>query len=434
MKKNSSRFPNYLLPLLILFSFQCAVTSGMNVASGNNPSRVLKGNIKSVLFFKEGFQMSAPVIRLNSQEKLQLMFDDLDSDLKSYRYTIYHCKEDWSSSTDLQPIDYIDGYSEDNIDNFAYSFNTTVHYTHYTLSFPTANLRPRISGNYILSVYTENSSDPSFVWRFRVYETTPVGVTGTVHQANNLEDRLTRQQLEFTVNLNGSKLDNPGRNIKIVISQNDRQDNELRNLTPTFMRAESLEYSNNDAISFDGGNEFRAFDIKSLIYQTERIKSIEHNERGIQVNLLDDISRSRKNYSTEKDINGRMLIKSEDHAQNSEIEADYAWVRFSLPFQTFSGKGQVFLLGALTNWLMDENSILTYDFEKKCYSRELFLKQGYYEYLYIFKNQVTGEKDISYIEGSHWETENEYTIWVYYQGPGDLYDRLIAVQNLNSIH
>ena len=402
--------------------------------SPENGNQVLQPNIKTVLFFKEGFEMGAPVIRMNSAEKLKLTFDDLDADLKHYKFTILHCESDWSSSTDLRPNDYIDGFNEDNINDFAYSFNTTVHYTHYSLLFPTTNLKPRISGNYILLVYLDDPADPVFTWRFMVFESSPLGITGDVHQSNNMADRLTKQQIEFSINYNGMQIDNPGRNIKVVITQNDRQDNALRNIQPSFSRGESLDFSNNDAISFDGGNEFRSFDIKSLIYQTERIRTIRSDDKGFHVDLLDDARRTFKNYASEKDINGRKLIKSDDHAQNNEIEADYAWVNFTLPYQAMLSNGQIYLMGALTDWQFNENSIMSYNFEQKSYTRQLFLKQGFYNYMYIFKDKATNMYEISFIEGSHWETENEYTIWVYYRASGDLYDRLLVVQNLNSIH
>ena len=423
----------HLLIILIFCNFYNGFSANP-IPDPANGNMILKLNIKTVLLFKEGFELAAPVMRLKSEDKLKLTFDDLDADLKHYKFTILHCQSDWTTSSDLQSIDYIEGYNEDNIDDFAYSFNTTVHYTHYSLIFPTPGLKPKLSGNYILKVYIDDPADPVFSWRFMVFETSLLGVVGNIHQANNISDRLAKQQIEFTIHYNGMQVDNPGRNIKVVITQNDCQDNALRNVQPSFTRGESLEYSNNDAISFDGGNEFRSFDIKSLIYQTERIRTIQHDDKGIQVRLLDDTRRTFKNYSSEKDINGRKLIKNEDHAQNSEIEADYAWVYFTLPYQAMLSNGQIYLLGALTDWQLNENSLMSYNFEQKCYVRKLFLKQGHYDYLYLFKDKITNRSEISFIEGTHWETENEYTIWIYYQASGDLYDRLLAVQNLNSIH
>ena len=434
MKIHLNRFQWFQFLLIIFLGQSYTGFCSISFQSHGNDNLILKPNIKTVLFYKDGFELATPVLILNSPEKIKLSFDDLDADLKPYKFTIMHCESDWMPSTELQPIDYIDGYNEDNIDDFSYSFNTTVHYTHYSLIFPSANLKPKISGNYIIKVYISDPSEAIFTWRFMVLESTPLGISGNVHQANNIADRLTKQQIDFNINYNGMRVDNPGQNIKVVITQNERQDNSLRNIQPSFARGESLEYSNNDAISFDGGNEFRSFDTKSLIYQTERIRTIQRDESGIHVDLLNDTRRTFKNYATEKDINGRKLIKSEDHAQNSDIEADYAWVSFTLPYQAMLGNGEIFLMGALTDWQLNENSRMTYNFEQKSYVMRLLLKQGHYDYLYLFIDKISNQPDISLIEGSHWETENEYTIWVYYRSGGDLYDRLVGLQNLNSIH
>jgi hypothetical protein len=428
---HKSNLSPYLIIAVVVLILSAPFVSGQVPVKGNTVERP---NIKTVQFFKEGFEMGTPVMKLNSTDKLKLVFDDLDADLKPYKFTIVHCEADWTVSSDLFPRDYIEGFDEDNIDGFSYSFNTAVRYTHYSLVFPTQNLKPKLSGNYFIIVYTDDSGDPVFTWRFMVCENSPLAVEGQVHQANSISDRNSKQQIDFTIHYNGAQIDNPARSLKIVVTQNDRQDNVLSNIQPSFSRSETLDYTNNDAISFDGGNEFRAFDIKSLVYQTERIKKIEHTAEGYDVTLLDDAKRTLKNYASDKDINGRKLIKSDDNVRNSEIEADYAWVSFTLPFTPELANGQLYLLGALTDWQLDENSKMTYDYEKKSYVKKLLLKQGYYNYLYLFRNRSTNKSEIFWVEGNHWETENEYTIWVYYRGGADLYDRLLAIQNLNSIH
>ena len=96
--------------------------------------------------------------------------------------------------------------------------------------------------------------------------------------------------------------------------------------------------------------------------------------------------------------------------------------------------GQIYILGALTDWQLDESSKLIYNTDSKSYQLALLLKQGYYNYLYILKDYKTARSDVAFIEGSHWETENVYTIYVYYREAGGLYDRLIAQQNLGSGH
>ena len=388
--------------------------------------------VRTILFYKEGFEMSAPVMLLNSQERLVLSFDDLAEDLRQYRFTIRHCTADWSESSDLLPTDYIAGFGEDRIEDYSYSFNTTVSYIHYSLVFPTAGLRPKISGNYLLIVYPEDPGDPSFTRRFRVVETSPVGITGKIGQSVNIQDRLSRQEVDFTVSLNGMQVSDPVHDLKIMITQNDRWDNAVRNAKPRFVRPESLDFTFDERNTFNGGNEFRAFDTKSLVYRSERIGVILYDYSGIQVYLLDDPPRPLRNYVTDKDINGRMFIKNEDHATNSDIEADYTWIHFTLPVNAMLPDRTVHILGALTGWQINDSTRMDWDPAGKAYTKKILFKQGYYNYLYITRDKRTGATDEGFFEGNHWETENEYTVWVYYREPGGLYDRLIAVQNLNS--
>jgi hypothetical protein len=397
-------------------------------------SRVFRDNIRTVLMYKAGFEMSYPVMSLNSGEGVVLSFDDLDADLKHYRFTILHCEADWSLSVDLTETDFISGYREDEITGYAYSYNTLVHFTHYSLKFPTENMRPRISGNYLLKVFLDDPADPVLVRRFMVVEQTPAGVTGEAHQANSVTGRYTQQEVDFVIHLNGLPVQDPFRELKVMVMQNERTDNMLRNLKPRAVRGGELDYNYEGEKTFNGGNEFRAFDTKSLVYQSERINKMFFDSGFTQVYLLNDLRRTFKNYATEKDINGRMLVKNEEHAQNSDIEADYAWVHFFLPFETILTNGDIYLVGALTGWQLDKSSQMEYDFDRRGYGKKLFLKQGYYNYLYLFRDRKTGTAEEAFIEGNHSETENEYTVFVYYREAGGLYDRLITVQNFNTIH
>ena len=99
-------------------------------------------SIKTVQVYKEGFEMSSPVIMLHSGERVLISFDDLSDELKRYRFTIVHCTSDWMMTKNVSPSEYMDGYHEDNINTFSYSFNTTVQYIHYQAFFPTAGMTP----------------------------------------------------------------------------------------------------------------------------------------------------------------------------------------------------------------------------------------------------------------------------------------------------
>jgi hypothetical protein len=434
MTKLKTCFKN-LLVFLGLFLVAGTLPSFSQVPVGlPNENRVYDKKIRTVLLYKEGFEMSAPVMNLSAGEQLKLSFDELDPDLKRFRYTIRHCEADWKTSSELQVTDYIDGFQDDAINDFAYSFNTTTNYTHYSLVFPTSNLRPKLSGNYIIIVFMDDPSNVMLTWRFMVTENTRFSILGgNARQVNNVSDRFTKQQVDFTLEFGSLSVGDPSREIKVVITQNDRWDNAVRGIPPRFARGTSFDYTDDPQTMFNGGNEYRAFDTKSLLYQSERIRSIEYGKEGYNVYLLDDLRRNTKNYVTDQEINGRKLIKNEEHAENSDIEADYARIHFFLSYEPPVTTGQVYLLGALTDWQISDSSRMVYNFQRRGYEKTLFLKQGYYNYIYVIKDNRTGLCDETPIEGSHWETENEYTVWVYYHPTGTQYDRLVAIQNLNTL-
>ena len=396
-----------------------------------NITMVYRPSLKSVLFVRTGFELSAPVIRLNSTEKLDLSFDDLSEEARTYMFTIRHCGYDWTTTPDLLTSEYINGMPEDEIITEENSFNTTVPYIHYSISFPTRDLQPKLSGNYLLIVWSDDPSRPDITLRFMVAEPSSVGVEAEITQPDLLEERFTGQQINFKVNMGGFPLMDARREVKVVVLQNDRWDNALLAPEPRFVRGNELDWFYDERNVFDGGNEFRGFDLKSLRYQTMRIRKIMY-DTAFQVWLLDDPNRSSKNYIYESDINGRILIKSEDNAQRSELESDYAWVHFSFPSGPLPSGLKLYILGALTNWRMDESSEMYYNAGSRRFERALFLKQGYYNYLYAAGMGGDTYGDVTIAEGSHWETENQYMVLVYLREIGGLYDRLVAVQEINS--
>jgi hypothetical protein len=397
-----------------------------------NEDRDYSSAVKTIQLYKTGFELSSPVFTLHSPESITLEFDHLGQGSKAYKFTIRHCTSDWHTTPDLRQSDYLDGYSEENISNFQYSVNTTVSYVHYSVDFPTRNMGPKVSGNYLLIVFLDDPSEPVFTRRFMVTEQGPVSVEGSVQQGSRMDEHLTRQQVDFIIRLNGFMVADLRRELKVVVQQDGRWDNALRNLIPRFVRGDELDFRYDEKNVFNGGSPYRNFDIKSLTYQTDRIDKIYYDTLN-QVLLLPDQPRTYKNYVYSKDINGRFMIKNEVNAQNFSIESDYALVHFSLAFPVRFSDGDFYLMGALTSWRMDDGSRLEFNPERGRYEKTLFLKQGYYDYSYVMlkKGSVTGDETMA--EGSHWETPHIYTVYVYFNAGGIGYDRLVAVQNLNSI-
>ena len=81
---------------------------------------------------------------------------------------------------------------------------------------------------------------------------------------------------------------------------------------------------------------------------------------------------------------------------------------------------------------MDEAVRLHYDNQAEAYTKTLFLKQGGYNYQYWFVPKNASKATVTRVDGSYWQTENDYTIYVYHRPWGERYDRLIGVKSVIS--
>lgn len=387
--------------------------------------------IKTVQLHDESFELSQPIINLGSDEKLKLSFDDLDADLKNYSFTFIHCNFNWEPSG-LNTADYIDGFQDCAINEYRYSFNTLQKFTHYNAVFPNNSMRITKSGNYILKVFLDGDLEKIIITRrFMVYQN-KITIESKISPASIMADRNFKQEIDFTINHAGYPIMNPYADLNIIISQNNRWDNIKTNLKPLFVKDAELVYDFDEDNVFTAGNEFRYFDIKSLRYQSERISNIKTDSLGTHISLLTDEKRSFKRYLTYSDINGKFLIKVQEGV-NSEVEADYCFVNFFLPYDDLLIDGNLYVNGAFNSWKCNQLNLMHYNYKRLGYECTLFLKQGYYNYEYAFLKDGATSADNTLIEGMHFETENDYTIYVYHRQQGTFYDQLMGLKRINSI-
>ncbi len=392
---------------------------------------VYDGNIENVLLYANGNQLEDPVIELGSADKLTLSFDDLSNRQENYKYTLVHCTSDWHTS-DLDPSDYLSGYFEGDINNYRFSFNTLAPYIHYQLVFPQAEIRPKLSGNYILKVYLDDDGDTNVMITKRFFVVEPlVKIAAKVpYYPKNLKNFKTKQQIDFSCYTPDIFSAEPEQRFKVNIRQNDRWDNAFFGLHPTSVTPNELQYNFANGIVFNSGNEPRYFDMKDFWYRSEYIRSITQLKNDYKVVLHTDYPRVGGQYETYKDNHGKMFIAARSD-QNPKIEGDYAEVYFSLRMPEIS-HAKVFILGQLTDWQLNDNSLMTYNGQTHQYEARLFLKQGYYEYWYAVLPAGSRQASVTPVEGSFWETQNTYTIYVYYHNRLPVYDRLVGVKKINA--
>lgn len=416
---------------VLFFIFILAFNTTVFPAEVRNEDLIYDDGIETVLFHRIGDQLTKPVIRLGSTDRLKLSFDDMSNDSYLFKYTIIHCDYQWNT-TDLQQFEYIDGFLEDEIEKFEFSFNAIPGYIHYETSFPNRNMSIKISGNYILKVYLNDPSDENVIFTRRFFVIEPLSnINVTIpFYPRVLEYTRHKQQIDMFINTPDIFTAEPMKRVFVNIQQNGRWDNAKIGLKPTGISTNRLAFNYQNGIVFDGGNEFRNFNMESYWYRSMYIREIINEEDGFSVILHTTASRSTRPYETIGDLNGWRVVKARQD-QNTSIEGEYAWVHFYLKSHEIYD-ADVYILGQLNDWQLNEKSLMSFDSRSGVYHGKLYLKQGFYDYNYVVVPEGKTMGDITYFEGDHWETRNEYTVYVYYRERVPEYDRLVGYSNFKS--
>ena len=398
------------------------------------PDETYFSSIKSVKFTRLGDQLSYPVIALNSSEQLELHFDDMDAGVKNYYYTFVLCNADWSPAQ-LSQFDYLKGYAQVRITTYRNSSMSFKRYTHYQAILPDRNAVPTKSGNYLLKIFLNgDTSKLAFTRRFLVTDGR-MNVSTQILLPSSQQYFQTHHRLQIQLDTRNFDIRYPQQQLKIVVLQNNRWDIALKLSTPTFVRQDILQFSNETEMMMPAGKEFRWLNLRSFRLLGDRIKRQENTDSTYNLFVKEDLPRLPRQYFYYRDLNG-LFINETTEKINPFWNADYARVHFSFrpPNNQPYVHGELIIMGELTNYGKDRDAIMQFNQEKGSYEGELLLKQGYYDYQYAIRSFSNGKIEInsSQTEQNTWETENNYTILVYYKQLGGRYDELIAVRQINS--
>jgi len=420
----------FIFSSVLLISFLADNSSVSPLNYLQHEKQQVENFIKSVKICKTGDELSSPIIELGSKETITLSFDDLSDNQSNYSYTITHCTSKWNESG-LIASDYMDGFEPNSINDFQSSIGTTVAYTHYSLEVPNNNVKIKISGNYVVKVFDSNNYDRIVLERkFRVVESL-ITINSKVLQPIDPSLKSTSQQLELSINTNPLSISNPYNDLHVEVLQNSQPINSIHGITPAFIQNDKIFYSTANQPIFDGINEFRSFDINSFRYISLGVTSIEQIANEYSIQLQPGSNNRNQKYFNKTDKNGSYIINLAN-SESSNVEADYGWVYFTLPYYDQLTEKGVYVIGELTNWQCTPQSLMQYSYSRGAYELRLFLKQGYYNYRYVVKDFKTGEIDQSFFEGNHSETENDYLILVYYKPQGSRYERLVGMKKINT--
>ena len=402
-----------------IFFLSLVFICNLNICAQRN--EILDKNIASLQVVANNDWLSLPIITLNSHDFVNISFDDLTHEYYRYCYKIEHCEADWQTSSALFESDYIDGFASGNtIDDVQESTNTVQLYTHYNISFPNNKCRPKISGNYRVTIYDENDEkhvvcrayfmivEPSMAVQLNVTTNTDIDINGK------------HQQVEMAVDYGNNIVSNPQTQIKTVVMQNSRWDNAVINAHPQYIKANGLQWIHCKDYIFDGGNEYRKFETLDVTHTTMGLESINWDGHNYHAWIWTD--EPRPSYIYDKDANGAFLIRNSDNIDN-DVNSDYIITHFRL--KTPQIPYPIYINGFFTNDRFLPQYEMKWNEKNQQYEGELLLKQGYYSYQYLMMKPEGKLKPVP-SEGNFYQTENTYQALVYFKSNSDRTDRLVG--------
>ncbi|MGZ3777483.1 MAG: type IX secretion system plug protein, partial [Mucilaginibacter sp.] len=420
--RNDKRF--ILTVFLTLFLF-----SNVFAQSPQYDNQVFVPGIKTVQLYNTKKEQSFPLIELGSKEQLLLAFDDLQGGSRNFYYTIEHCDENWNSSN-LPQGEYLPGFMEDQLRDYNYSISTVQKYTHYALKFPNENISPKIPGNYILKVY-EDGDQSKMVLTQRFYVlASKVSLMAEVVPSSDISLKQTNQKINFQLNYGNLRVQNPNNDIKAVVMQNRRSETAQWNTQPSSIQGTNMIYNDIGTNDFQGLNEFRHFDTRSLKVNSDRISHI-YRDTANTVVLLLDATNDRPNYTFFYDNDGKFFPNNQD-GSDVRVDGDYAHMYLTLASVKSANEGSAYIVGQFNNYRLDDSNKLYYDPADRHFHIQLLLKQGVYDYEYVWVANGSSKGDNTAFGGSHFETENEYQVLVYYHPAGARWTELVGYRPIDT--
>jgi hypothetical protein len=388
-------------------------------------TETLENRIQTLRVSVAGHWDSAPVIDLNSDQQIEIIFDALGAAPGYYTYRIFHCNADWTPSQ-LTEGEYLAGLQNHPVDDYASSFNTKMDYVNYRLLVPNDNISFRVSGNYVVQIVSGESGRAVLNACFSVVEP-QAGIRMFVSAITDKGSNSKYQAVSLEVNY-GNDIRTPVQELKVYVLQNNRFDNAAADVKPLNVQNRKAFYDHQSALIFDAGNEYRSFEMTTTRSVGLNIEAVEYYSPYYHTILRPDPMRSNRAYLFQEDINGRVFIRN-NNAEDPNTEADYQFVHFYLPCEKPFSEN-VYILSEAFNNLLDSRSQMEYNERDKGYLKTVLLKEGYYNYMYVTQKEASAPASTAQIEGNYYQTENEYRAMIYSRTMGVRYDKLIGVQTI----
>lgn len=409
--------------ITVLLSLLCCVS-----ATTAQRHEILDRQLHTLQVVVNDDPLQPPIMNLGGGNHLEIGFDEFSHEYHRYIYKVEHCNADWSPSTEIFESDYMNGVNGEPIEDYEKSFNTTVLYTHYSLRIPNENISLKLSGNYKLTVYNDEGDEPVPVLTACFSLVEPgVGIGATVSTNTDIDFNKSHQQVDFSVNYGLVKVIDPHRELKTVVMQNRRWDNCVVNPKPNIQAANKIEFTHNRQLIFPAGNEYHKFEILDVHVPTLNVDRMEWFDPYYHATLYPN--QTARNYLYDEDQNGAFIIRNSDD-EDVATTCDYVFTHFTLKSPQLPG-GEVYLNGEWTYNRFIPEYRMTYNRETQAYEATALLKQGYYNYNYLFVPDDDTQGNSGRTDGNFYETENEYIILVYHRPNGGRYDKLVGYRRMN---
>lgn len=376
-------------------------------------------NIKSVSFQQSAEQNTVPIFALG--DSFTFLFDDLFGNEANYYYQIVHCDYDWKPSQ-LVKSEYLAGFDDVRIQNYTNSFNTLQIYSHYALSIPNRQTQLRVSGNYMIKILNEDR-DVVFSRKFILYEDL-VTVPLQVRRARTFDAINYMHNMEFSIKSQTINFQNPLKNVKVMLMQNGRFDNAITNIKPQYTIGNDLIYKYDKETQFWGGNEFLYFENKDVRAAASNVARTDTNGSLYNGYLFPNQARADKPYTYYPDVNGN-FIPLNANAEDSNIEADYVWIYFSLSAPQAMSK-DIYVNGMFNNYMRIPEYKMDYDEKSGLFKKAIMIKQGFTNFQYEVVDRAGKVDNANAVDGNFYQTESNYFAIVYYRENSSRYDRIVG--------
>jgi len=384
--------------------------------------------IKSLHTYPNNNLTKIPVIRMGTSDKLTVEFDVEAEHEPSFNIKFKFCDANWNPYENLL----LEGIGENVLYNVY--LERLPHTTqgaeyHVKEKFPKQNIKFNVSGKWIYFITDTFDEDIVYDWgKFYVVE----NIVNIKSQFNKWrrEGRISNNNArDRTINLKaGFELPDsliPFRVNYVEIIKNMELDNPINIEKDAFAKNKSYEWDGANNFEFgirdlEPGNEYRQVNLR------DKNKFQFPNTRA----QFDGIEYSRFYKLGNKDLNGGFKLLDKNNEYSDYLVAEFQFKPHDDVYD------DIYIVGSFTNW-----EVLPWyklDAKEDFYSINLELKRGIYDYQYVTGKSVSDAYedrveniDWRIFEGNYWDTENVYSIFLYYKSPekGE-YDKIIGFKQI----